>query len=328
VAPPPAPTLWIDAAVPEIVNWARGQANPLVVSFAQPWTSHDAVRRAKQAIPGLRWAAHFSDPWTDSPYAVRNDGAKFSAEQQLEREIISLADVVVFVTEDAADLVMRKYPAAWRSKVHVIPHLIDPDIPQMLPAPRRDPGVLRLVHAGSLYEGKRAPDGLFAALRNLAACDPGAAPPLHFRFVGWVPEEKLRLERDDHLGKIISWTTPLYYTPSLKEMAGADVLVVIDADFECSPFLPSKLFDYLIFDKPIIGLTPQGSTTAGFLDRIGYPSVRPNDEEAIKSLFRSLLQQWRSGQLKPTPAHLAARRAHDLHVAGAQYLKLLEELRS
>ena len=56
----------------------------------------------------------------------------------------------------------------------------------------------------------------------------------------------------------VSWTEPLYYSRSLKEMADANVLVVIDADFEVSPFLPSKIFDYLLFDRPILGLTPPG----------------------------------------------------------------------
>ncbi len=326
--PRPALSLpWIEAAVSEIVSWARQQPSPLAISFAQPWISHLAVLRAKRVVPDLRWAGHFSDPWTDSPYFDRNDGEGFNIAKRLESEVISAADMIVFVTEDTANLVMRKYPAEWRSKVHIIPHTLDLEVPHIPPRRRSDRKQLRFVHSGSLYQGTRAPHGLFAALREMRAVTPGGDLPLHFRFVGWVPDEGMRFERDRGIGECMSWTTPLYYMPSLQEMAEADVLVVIDADFKVSPFLPSKVVDYLLFDKPMLGLTPRGSTTARFLERLGYPSASPNDDEAIKRVLASLLQEWRAGELKPTSAHIAARAAHDLRIAGASYAQLVEGLR-
>jgi hypothetical protein len=48
----------------------------------------------------------------------------------------------------------------------------------------------------------------------------------------------------------------------LKELANADVLVVMDAAFEQSPFLPNKIFDCLLFDKPMLALSPVDSATA------------------------------------------------------------------
>ena len=39
----------------------------VLVSFAQPWSDHLIGLRVHRAT-GLPWVAHFSDPWTDSPY--------------------------------------------------------------------------------------------------------------------------------------------------------------------------------------------------------------------------------------------------------------------
>src|SRR5215831_4022941 len=168
-----------------------------------------------------------------------------------EREVITEADFVVFVSHDTADLVMGKYPPAWHEKVRVIPHLLDLELtPLTKPtAPKSDR--LRLAHTGSLYAGKRMPSGLFTALHELDWNGQGSLG-LEFHFVGWAPTDAITQTHHSDLKDSISWTTPLYYKPCLAEMANADVLVVIDADFDVSPFLPSKIFDYLLFDKPIL----------------------------------------------------------------------------
>ena len=119
---PPQP--WTAAATSAVARWVHRRRRPIVISFAQPWTSHLAVLAAKRDYPGLKWAAHFSDPWVDSPYFTETEIKKRDAARQLEREIIGRADAVVFVTEETADLVMQKYPSDWRRKVRVIPHLL------------------------------------------------------------------------------------------------------------------------------------------------------------------------------------------------------------
>ena len=90
---------------------------------------------------------------------------------------------------------------------------------------------------------------MFEALRYLTQ-QGLLAHQIEFRFVGWVGESTVQSIKDFGLQQHISLAAPVCYLPSINEMADADVLVVIDADFESSPFLPSKLFDYLLFDKP------------------------------------------------------------------------------
>ncbi len=119
----------------------------------------------------------------------------------------------------------------------------------------------------------------------------------------------------------------MYYSPTLQEIADADVPVVIDADFTVSPFLPSKIFDYLLFDKPMLGVTPPGSATSRFLQQLGYPCVAPNDAEGIKAVLTVLLDTWRASGLKPTAAHVEARNAFDVRNAGMRYVELVESLR-
>ena len=42
--------------------------------------------------------------------------------QQMEADVVRETSAIVFVTAETADLVMAKYPSAWRQKVFVVPH--------------------------------------------------------------------------------------------------------------------------------------------------------------------------------------------------------------
>jgi len=317
---------WTGAATREIERWVKGRERPIILSFAQPWTSHLAVLAVGQKFPHLRWAAHFSDPWIDSPYREDEDQAAMETARAKERAIIDRADAVVFVTEETAELVMRKYPPSWRDKVRVIPHMLDLGLPPIPNVKRRDSDRLRFVHSGSLYEGARAPEGLFKALAEMQRTAPQSKLPLTFHFVGWTGASTIKHVAGLSLSDYVTWTSPLYYTPSLRELAEADVLMVVDADFDVSPFLPSKIFDYMLFDKPMLALTPPGSATGRFLQRLGYPCVGPNDVEGIKQVLMAMIEAWKAGGLKPTAAHIEARKTYDVQAAGMRYVELVEEL--
>jgi hypothetical protein len=183
----------------------------------------------------------------------------------------------------------------------------------------------RLTHTGSFYAGKRWSKELLEAV-----CDLRAAGIIHddfeLRMVGEIPPAIEQFIRDVGAQDIVSWTTPLFYRPSLAEMDAADVLLVVDANFDNSPFLPSKLFDYLMFDSPILGVTPSGSATDKFLQQLGYRTASPSDLEGIKKCIVQLMDEWRSGNLRPTVAHIEARKTYDLHPIAERYIELFNKL--
>ena len=59
--------VWIGAAARAARRLAAERRFDVLVSFAQPWSDHLVGLRVHRAT-GLPWVAHFSDPWTDSPY--------------------------------------------------------------------------------------------------------------------------------------------------------------------------------------------------------------------------------------------------------------------
>ncbi len=289
---------WIRRSGKAASTLIRRTRPDVLVTFAQPWINHQVGLGLKRRRRNLPWLAHFSDPWVDSLY-LEDDGseagkAKLELWRTQEEAIIRAADAVVFVTAETADLVMRKYPKDWRSKVHVVPHGFDLDT---LPAPKASPAgrrPLRLVHAGNIYAGRRDPHVLFQALQRLGG--PRAlAGRLEIAFYGNAPVETLAELEASGLEMIARFEGAVGYLESLRVAVAADVLLLIDADAETNVFLPSKTVDYLMLDRPILGLTPEKGATADVLRRSGHIVTLPGDVAALALHLADLLERHEGG---------------------------------
>jgi hypothetical protein len=285
--------LWIPAARSAGRRLLRQRKFDIIHSWACCHAGNVAGLLLKRES-GLPWVAHFSDPWVDNPY-WQPTPLQRKVSRHLEEAVIREADLVVFTTEETVDLVMAKYPEAWRSKVLVVPHGYDPDSLDAAPqSPARDK--LRLTYTGGLY-GIRSPEWLFHALGRLKERSPGLAD-LEVVFVG--PTEARHPETATRLGLdgIVRFAGTMAFKEAMREAGTADALLVIDAPAESgSPFLPSKLVDYLLLDKPILGLTPLQGASASLLRRLDCPIVAPDDVGGIATALEKLLLQWKSGAL-------------------------------
>jgi len=216
----------------------------------------------------------------------------------MEAAVIEEADAVVFVTDEAAQLVMRKYPDEWRRKVAVVPHgFAAPMTAQPSSTPRRRPGPMRFVHAGRFYNGLRTPLPLLRALAQLNSTTP-LAGMLEVTLVG--PHTTGYATEVSALGlnAIVRLHDRVSPGDARAIASGADVLLVIDAPSSIpSPYLPSKLVDYLPLRKPILGITPLQRASSALLRRLGGFVAAPNDEGAIRIALTHVLRRWRDGAL-------------------------------
>lgn len=306
--------IWVkraSRAVRQLSGW-RG-ANVLA-TFAQPWRDHLVgleLRRSRRRLP---WVAHFSDPWVDSPYLADWPEGQKRQEGAQEAQVIEHADAVVFTNRYAADLVMEKYPVEWRKKVRVLPHATDADL---LPAadrltapPRTGDRPLRLSYVGNLFIGRRTAHGLLEAVAQLKTRRP-LDGCFELVFVGEGSGLAEAQEKATSLGldTIVTFRRRLSHLESLAAMRDSDALVLIDAPAETNVFLPSKLADYLMVDRPIVALTPHVGPSAEIARHLGYPVIEPEDVSAITEALEHLAQRHSARTLGPsaTAAAIAER---------------------
>lgn len=297
--PDPLMSQWLEPALSAARDLLAGQHFSAIVTFAQPWVDH-LIGLELNKLTQLPWVAHFSDPWVDSPYYEAIEPNKLVIWQEMERNVVHTADLVLFTNAQALELIMNKYPSEWRHKTHVIPHAFDPALTgnfQASPPPRDR---LRLVYTGDLY-GKRSPRALLQALAQLKKTG-SLKNEIEVWFWGHVTPEDRQLAGKLKIKNLVHFQDQVPYLESLRAAAEAGVLLLLDASSSTpSAFLPSKLIDYLMFKKLILGLTPDEGASADLLRRLGCLVVPPDDVPAIAEALSDLLMRWKSGNLSVSP---------------------------
>lgn len=259
--------------------WQSGAANAVerrgllenadaLVTFGQPMSDHLFGLRLARASRRIPWIAHFSDPWADNPFRVRGRLGR-SLNLRLEARVAEQADALVFTAEEQRDLVLAKYPAPLGAKAHVVPHAHDP---ALYPEPTEQGDSLVARYIGTFY-GNRSPEPLLRALQALTERQPVALRGVRVEFVG-----AGRLPEESSL-EFVGVRGPVDYLESLELMRASDLLLVVDAPGETSPFLPSKLIDYAGARRPIVAIAPEGPS-ASLIRRLGGWQANPSDPVA------------------------------------------------
>lgn len=314
--------VWKKAALRKCTSLASSNKYAAFISFAQPWTDHQIGLQFKKQSK-LPWIAHFSDPWADSPYV---QASRWVLQKRLEMEtaVIKNADAVIFVSEQTADLVMKKYPKEWRSKTFVIPHGYEPLSMGDINTPKQPDSPLELVYTGGFY-GHRTPKSL---LQTAAEVQKSREYQNSFqiRFIGEMPPAFQQTAQQLGLQNC-SFEGATTHARSQEACLNADVLLVIDAPSDsASVFLPSKLVDYLAYNKPILGITPTVGASADLLRRLDCPVIDPTDIAGMVTQIRSLVDAKRHGRLTLSAGFSTVSEQYQIEDAAAKLDQILQKI--
>ena len=323
--PPDAITKqWLRPALKALKKQLAEKKYSALITFAQPWVDHLIGLEARK-YARIPWLAHFSDPWVDSPYYANVGKKQLEKWMAMERNIIRHADAVLFTNLQAAELVMHKYPPAWRMKSYVIPHSYDADLSDSFNKGNHNNQRLRLVYTGDFY-GPRTPRWFLKALSLLSQSRP-LATEMEVVFVGRAPVDEKQACSELGLSGFVTFQDQIPYMQSLQILAEANVLLLIDAPSSSpSPFLPSKLIDYLMFKKPILGLTPQDGASANLLQQLEYPVIEPDNVQAIAKALSNTISDWLAGHLSASPSHILNGTNFSTHAVGRLTDKILSDV--
>ncbi len=286
---------WGPGALQAVRRLSSEEDFDAIFTFAQPFTTHVIGLRLYRTV-GLPWVAYFSDPWAGNPYHRVYGPLHRTVQRALERRVVRAADKIVVVSATHAGQLAKMHGAEVQDRIALLPHAYDP---QAYPPTRsRDAGAFVVTHVGYFY-GPRTPDSLLQAAARL---NPSNFLRLRLRFVGGWPPALPRRIRELGLADRVELIGSVGYAESLGWIVAADLLVVFDAPVRgVSPFLPSKLIEYLGSGRPILGITPPASETARVLHRLGLPVRNPDDIEGIRHLLASYLDGFLPPAAPPPP---------------------------
>ena len=321
LAVPDEKRLWVGRAAAAAARLIHAQRFDVVLTRSCPLSAHLVGLALKRRF-GAPWVAHFSDPWTASPYFPRHTAWQVRCNRRLERRVVRAADRLTFTNVHARDAVLDPYGDEARAKAAIVPHATDLSLRRAAQAPPAEPGPLRLLHAGSLY-GPRTARALYEAMAQIEKEDSGAA---RLTLLGPMAPEERAVRDAVAPAHAVATRAPVAADAALAQMSQADVLVSIDAMTDAaSPFLPSKLYDYLIAERPILALAPRRGATADFMAAAPGVCVSPDDADGVAAALRDMIARKRSGQ---APAPLPSERfvqEQDVGPASARLAAVLED---
>lgn len=308
---------WIHYATQKTLKLITKKQSPIFITFAQPWSDH-LIGLAVKNKTNAKWIAHFSDPWTDSPYYDSLSAADKKKSAQQEKSVVENADALIFVTQATLEKVMSKYSKTLYNKAYVIPHMLDMDINKSFKK-RKKSSVIRIVHTGNFY-GDRSAKTIVEAIKQIKY-----KKKFEFHFVGCEEDNIQLLVQDYKLDQKIFFHPHQGYFSSLNHINEADVCCVIELPTSKTSkhlFLPSKIFDYLSLGKPFFSLTPDSSELKKIGLQLKLPVADPKDIAAIRKIIENILTKSFSS-FRPSRSFL---RQYDLATVTRQWIKVLEKV--
>jgi len=287
----------------------------VIITFGQPMSTHIAGLKLKKKYPYLKWIAHFSDPWVDNIFKDHNIWVNF-INKYYQDAVFNKADKLIFTSEETISLATKNYPSLIRSKAICLPHSFDESLYPIQVDVSQIVTPLTIRYMGNFY-GNRQPDSLFEALKNLQKSD---LENIRVELIGSATTnlcDKIKLHG---LENTVFAVSSVSYLDSLALMQSADLLLIIDASAEISPFLPSKLVDYIGSKKPIFGITPPGCSQK-LIEEMGFLVANPNNPAEIAQKLLLVLQQLKDQKLPVISENVRNRYA--VETVGKQMANLL-----
>ena len=302
---------WIGPAVIAGCRMVRQHRPQVIVSTGPPHSVHLAGLGIR-LLTRTPLVLDLRDPWACDEWRLREDPkVRNWLQKRMESLCVRFASRVVLNTERLKREFIATYPKKYTNKFVAIPNGVDDrsaaPIQQYLQEAREGPPgeTPILCHPGSIYR-HRSLQPLIDAVEQLKA----SQERVLLEQIGEVddpPDLAARLLRRD-LPEVKLWGQQSHET-TLRRMAAADILIVIQPLSTLQ--VPAKLYEMLLFQKPILVLTGEGATADLIREyRVGM-LADPNDPAQIAQAIRQMLQMLRKGG--STGDWERARAAYDTH---------------
>lgn len=273
---------WSRLARKEASEFLRENAVDMLYTSGPPHSIHLAALKLSRAF-GIPWVADFRDPWARKPWTKKANPLGQYLLPLFERSVIRHATKVVLNTQGSYQDFQAAYPE-YAQKFHCIPNGLDPELVERVrdiasaKKPRRPIPVL--CHPGSMY-GHRDPAPVLRAIARLHA----EGLSIKLQQIGPISEEFQAQQLAQQLGiaHLFEQIPSLSHDQTLVEMSRADLLLIIQPD---APLMvPSKAYEMLAFDQPIVAACDSAGTEAVVREGGGFAAAS-RDEVKIAAMLQ------------------------------------------
>lgn len=285
---------WYKNAVNDIVNRVLKENEiDLIFSTSYPYTDHLIGLEIKKRT-NKPWVVDLRDPWVGNKFIYdRYNEKRKDKEKALEKEVIKYADKVINVTENITNIYKERYPEYSEKFITITNGFDMSDI--VCEKIESDKFIIN--YSGIVTDGQ-SPDIFLKAVEELIKKDTNFKNDLLINFTGTIIDKYKELFNNKYMKDNIKINGYASHSDVLKEMKKACINLIILPDTEESKGVyTGKIFDYILSEKPILGIMPLGGVASELINskEIGL-AVDNKDLDGMRNYIEKIYLEWKSGK--------------------------------
>jgi glycosyltransferase involved in cell wall biosynthesis len=249
---PDARFLWVKPSVTYLKKYIQENDIDTIVTSGPPHSLHLIGLQLKKEL-NIKWLADFRDPWTTIGYhkALKLSSYAEKKHKALEKEVLNSADTIIVTSKTTK----TEFQVITTRPIEVITNGYDIEHVEKQPLDNK----FSLAHIGS-FLSERNPKILWQALQELVTENETFKNDFQLKLIGATSKEVLDTISEFNLTDYVLNLGYVSHQEAIEHQRKSQVLLLIEINSdETKSIIPGKLFEYMISERPIIAIGPEGS---------------------------------------------------------------------
>ncbi|MDN3676564.1 glycosyltransferase family 4 protein [Flavobacterium paronense] len=289
---PDARFLWVKPSVKYLKKYIEENHIDTIVTSGPPHSLHLIGLQLKKDL-NVKWFADFRDPWTTIGYhkALKLSSYAEKKHKALEKEVLTSADTIIVTSKTTK----TEFEAITSKPIEVITNGYDIEKIEKQTLDEK----FTLAHIGS-FLSERNPKILWQALQELVSESADFKNDFRLKLIGATSQEVLDTIASFQLNDYVQNLGYVSHQEAVEHQRKSQVLLLIEINSKATKsIIPGKLFEYMVSERPIIAIGPEGSDFAEIIITTNTGVFFTYDEkEKLKALLLKYYLEYQNQNLK------------------------------
>jgi glycosyltransferase involved in cell wall biosynthesis len=289
---PDARFLWVKPSVKYLSKYIQENNIDTIVTSGPPHSLH-LIGLQLQKDLGVKWFADFRDPWTTIGYhkALKLSASAEKKHKALESAVLTSADTIIVTSKTTK----TEFETITSRPIEVITNGYDVEKIAKQPLDTK----FTLAHIGS-FLSERNPRILWQSLQELVIENETFKNDFQLKLIGAVSQEVLDTISEFKLNDYVLNLGYVSHQEAVEHQRKSQVLLLIEINSEdTKSIIPGKLFEYMVSERPIMAIGPEGSDFAEIITSTNTGVFFTyNEKEKLKALLLKYYQEYKIQNLK------------------------------
>ena len=289
---PDARFLWVTPSVTYLKKYITENQIDTIVTSGPPHSLHLIGLQLKKELH-VKWFADFRDPWTTIGYhkALKLSAYAEKKHKALEHEVLNTADTIIVTSKTTK----AEFEAMTSQPIEVITNGYDVEKVDKQPLDEK----FTLAHIGS-FLSDRNPRILWKALKELTKENADFKRDFRLKLLGATSQEVLDTIAEFKLQEYLDNLGYVSHQEAVAHQRQSQVLLLIEINSEdTKSIIPGKLFEYMVSERPIVAIGPEGSDFAEIITTTNTGVFFTYEEkERLKAVLLKYYRDYQNQNLK------------------------------